>query len=111
MPTLLSTLAVEESTYVITATFTDEDGTSVVPSSVTWTLTDNRGNVINSRSAVSATPAASIDIVLTGDDLAIGTNGTDRVVTIDATYNSDAGTGLKLKEECEFSIHNLLNVT
>lgn len=111
MPTLLSTLAVEESTYVVTAAFTDEDGTVVTPSSVTWTLTDNRGNIINNRNAVSATPGTSIDIVLTGDDLAIGTNGEERTVTIDATYNSDLGSGLKLKDECTFKIHNLLNVS
>jgi hypothetical protein len=49
--------------------------------------------------------------VLSGDDLAIGTNGTSRRVTVQATYNSSLGTGLPLKAECYFSIENLLNVS
>lgn len=111
MPTKLTVDADEESTYVVGATFTDEDGDSAVPSSITWTLTDAAGNVINSRENVSITPAASINIVLSGDDLAIGTNGTSRRVTIKATYNSSLGSGLPLTGECYFSIADLLNVS
>lgn len=106
----LSSLAREKSTYIVTAAFTDEEGIAVTPTSVTWTLTNATGTIINSREDISATPGTSIDIVLTGDDLAIGTNGTSRVVTVEAVYNSDAGTGLTLKEECRFAIADLLNV-
>lgn len=111
MATELTVSAVEESTYVVVAAFTDEEGAAVTPSSVAWTLTDATGNVINSRNSVSATPGTSINIVLSGDDLAIGTNGTSRRVTVQATYNSGLGTGLPLKAECYFSIENLLNVS
>lgn len=110
MPTKLTVDADEESTYVVSAAFTDEDGDSVVPSSVTWTLTDWLGNVVNSRENVTITPAASVDIVLSGDDLAIGTHGINRRVTVRATYNSSAGTGLPLRAECYFQISNLKNV-
>lgn len=110
MPTKLTVDANEESTYVISAAFADEDGDSVVPSSITWTLTDASGNVINEREDVSVTPAATVNIVLSGDDLVIGTNGGSRRVTIRATYNSSLGTGLPLKDECLFNISDLLNV-
>jgi hypothetical protein len=110
MPTQLEAMAKEKSTYVVTAAFTDEEGAAVSPTAITWTLTNGTGTVINDRSNVTVTPAPSVEIVLTNADLAIGTNGTKRVVTIKATYNSDAGTGLTLNDECEFLIADLLNV-
>ena len=67
-------IAIEQSTYVITASFTDETGAAVVPNSVTWTLVNGDGQVVNSRSAVSVTPASSVTIVLSGDDLDLGTD-------------------------------------
>ena len=108
MPTTLTTHAVEQSTYKVTAAFTDDDGVSVVPTSIVWTLTDSSGTVINSRQDVSITPASSVTIALTGDDLAL-TSDADavRIVTIEAVYTSDLGTGLTLKDSCRFVIDNL----
>lgn len=108
--------AVEKSTYVITATCKDEDGNDVVPSLMTWTLTDESGTVINSRENVSvATPAAETDILLQGLDLAIQsgeTSGTvGRVFSVYAEYNSVLGSGLPLRGEVRFYIDNLLKVT
>jgi hypothetical protein len=102
----------ERSTGVVIAAFTDDAGTAVVPSSITWTLTDTFGTVVNSRSAVSVlTPAASVDIVLSGADLALPSNlHTTRVLTIEAVYTSSAGTDLPLKEEATITIVDLLNV-
>ena len=82
MPTTIATKAVEGSTYVVTAAFTDEDGDTVVPATVTWTLTDISGNVVNNREDVALTPAISVDIVMYGDDLKISTYGMERVLTI-----------------------------
>lgn len=110
MPATLETNAIEEGTYIITASFTDEDGEAVVPDAVAWTLTDRLGNVINDREDVVFTPATSVEIVLTGDDLAIGTRGSLRIVTIEGTYDSDAGSGLHLKDEVRFQIDNLTHV-
>jgi hypothetical protein len=111
MATQLAVTAVEESTYVITAAFKDEDGTAVTPQTVVWTLTDKDGTVINSREDVSETPDTSISVVLTGDDLAVSTVGRTRVLTILATYNSDYGSLLKLKAAATFSVENLIAVT
>lgn len=108
--TTLTTAARDKSTYVVTAAFTDSAGADVIPDSITWTLTDSYGTVINSREDVSiASPAASIDIVLSGDDLSFD-DGKKRVLTINATYSSDEGSGLPLREEAVFGIDGLINV-
>lgn len=106
----LITHAKDQSTYQVTAAFTDAAGDSVVPSAITWTLTDRDGTVINSREDVAvATPAASIDIVLSGDDLKYS-DGAKRILTIEATYDSDEGSDLPLKQESVIKIDDLINV-
>ena len=105
--------AVEKSTYIVTVAFTDEDGDALTPAAITWTLTDVSGAVINSRSDVVVTvPAASINIVLSGLDLAIISGVTNkRVLTVEATYNSSYGTGLPLNARAEFTIEPLVAVS
>jgi hypothetical protein len=110
MPAQLSTEAIEESTYPVTVSFTDEAGAAVIPTAATWTLSDKNGNVVNSREdVVISSLAASVTIVLSGDDLALS-NGRIRKLTIKATYNSSLGNGLPLKDEVTFLITNLVNV-
>lgn len=111
MPTKLTTNAIERSTYVITATFTDEDGDAEIPNSgLTWTLTNEHGTVINSRTAVAITAASTINIVLSGADLDID-DGKFRVVTVEGTYNSTLGSNLPIKDEARFTVSNLTAVT
>lgn len=113
MPTILSTHADEQSTYVVTAAFTDENGDAVVPNSIVWSLTDEDGVVVNSREDEAVgSPAASIDIVLKGADLKVtGTADVVRVVTVEATYTSDLGANLPLKGAARFVIDNLVAVS
>ena len=112
MPTTLTDTAIEESTFVLTLSFTDEDDAAVTPKTGTWTLTDEAGNVINSRLDVEISAlASSVDIVLSGDDLAIGTYGGQRVLLFEGTYDSDAGTDLPLKDQVRFTIDNLVGVS
>lgn len=92
----------EGSTAVISATFRDETGALVTPTSVKWSLFDSTGAVVNSRSEVVVTPASTVAIVLTGADLQLAGSGlvhVRRVVVIEATYNSTNGTGLTLTEQ------------
>lgn len=113
MPITTTTTANEESTFVITCSFTDENSVAVVPSAVIWMLTDENGMIINNRSGVSVTSlASSIDIVLSGDDLAItGTSKQSvRILTVKATYDSTLGTGLPLKESLRFVVKNLVAI-
>lgn len=102
--------AIEESTFVVTAHFTDEDGAQVVPETIVWSLSNDKGKIINNREDISVTPASTINIVLTGADLAIGNDGQIREVAVEATYNSTRGTGLHLKGRCTFNIENLAAV-
>lgn len=112
MPATLTTPAVERSTYVISASFTDEAGVAATPTSLEWTLTDDYGTVINNRQDVALTPAEAVDIVLSGDDLAIteASATVARKVTIRATYNSTYGIGLPWVDQCLFTITNLAGV-
>lgn len=110
---ILTTEAVEQSTYVIPVTFRDEDATAIAPDAVTWTLTDRHGVVINSRSDVAISPlAATVNIVLTGADLAMlgELDNRTRLLLVEATYNSSLGTGLNLRDEIEFSVRPLVGV-
>jgi len=109
MPSTLTTRAVEGSTYIVTAAFEDEDENAVTPNDLTWTLTDRHGNVINDREDEVITPDTSVDIVLTGDDLQVGDDerATVLTVTIEGTYDSDAGTDLELKDSTTFPIDGL----
>lgn len=102
----------EEGSVGFVFTFTDENGDSMVPGAIAWTLTSDGGTVINSRENVSVdTPAASTTIILSGDDLAIGTNGTRRKILLAYTYTSDLGNDLPGRFEASFQIRNLTAVT
>ena len=115
MTTTLTVNAQEKSTYVITVNFKDEDGQDVIPTSATWTLTDEDGTVINSRQGVVISSlAASVDVVLTCADLEIDTGfsgaAQERLFTVEAVYDSSLGTGLCLKAACKFNVENLIAV-
>jgi hypothetical protein len=110
--TTITTMPPEKGTAKVTVSgFTDEAGSSVTPTTFTWTLTDLAGNVINSRTAVSVTPAASVSFLLTGNDLAISGSDPRRALLIQCTYTSSLGVGLPLKAQALFSIEELIGVT
>lgn len=103
--TTLSANPTNEGTYIITCAFKDSAGAAVTPNTLTWDLTDNEGNVINSRSGVSiAVPSTSNAVVLTGADLD-NDQGNSRVFTIEGTYDSITyGANLPLRGQAEFTI-------
>lgn len=107
----LTLKAIELSTYVVTVTFNDENGTPVVPTSLNWTLTDRLGNVVNNRAGIPLiATSAEVEIVLTGSDLRVMPSGETRVLTVRATYDSAAGTSLALNDDVEFAVRNLLSI-
>ena len=112
MTTRLTCVAVENSTFIVRVSFTDEDGVAEIPTAITWTLTDEADTVVNARTAVViAIPAATNDIVLSGPDLALaGYVGVERLLTIEATYTSALGAGLPIKAEAWFTIEPLVSV-
>ena len=98
--------AMESSTYIVPiAAFYDEDGTAVTPATLAWGLRDGNDKTINSREDVAATAATSYDIILSGADLAVTDNtNLARCVTVEYTYDSDAGSGLPGKQAIWFNI-------
>jgi hypothetical protein len=67
----------------------EEEDSAVTPTTAAWRLTDGEGNVINDRSAVTITPAESVQIALKGADLSYEQeNGALRQVIIYGTYDS-----------------------
>lgn len=115
MATQITTLVQEKGTAKFTVAFTDEDGNAVTPTAATWTLTDSKGNVINSRSAVVISSlSTSVTILLSGADLALSTTTTaahERHLTIEYTYNSSAGSGLPGKAVAIFHIEDFVAVS
>ena len=111
MPITLTVHAKEESTYLVTADFTNEQGKEVTPNEVLWTLIDPISKaIINSRQNVSETPAASVDILLSGDDLAFlsgEANQAIREIKVEATYDSDLGTDLPLRNSARILVDEI----
>ena len=103
--------AQEKGTLVITHAFTNEDENSVVPKTLFWALTDQNGVIINNRENVSITPATTVKIVLTGDDLAFQAEEAEldyaqRVLTIVGMYDRPNGIGLTYTQVITFPIEN-----
>ncbi len=107
----LTTHAVEQSTYIVDAQFSNADDVTVTPTSIAWTLSDRGGTVQNSREAVAVTAATTVTIVLSGSDLTLVTGGDGlRLIYFDVVYDSTYGNGLLLKEEAEFIIDPIVNI-
>ena len=109
MPVKATIHAVERSTLVVTAAFTDAAAQPVTPDSIAWRLEDDRGNVVNNRQDQVLAPAESVQIVLTGADLQLNgdTNESElRRLIIDSLYTSSHGAGLSLSDSYEFRVLN-----
>lgn len=101
----------EGSTFFPIAAFTNEDKNPVIPETIKWTLTDGAGNIMNSReNVVVVTPAESIEIKLTGDDLILETSNVVRILLVKATYNSSRGSDQTLNRELLFEIIPILKI-
>lgn len=98
--------AVEGDTYPVYLEFTNRiTGDSAVPDTLSWTLTDTAGTVINSRNGVSLTPAAAVYVVMSGLDLAVaGATPEDRVLTVSGTYDATYGDNLPIRREFRFQV-------
>ena len=110
MPTRLTTLASERGSYIVKVDFEDEDGTGITPDSIKWTLTDPKGNIINSLSSVAfAAPATSVNIELSSDDLAVpNRRQTRRKLLIHAVADLQIGNNRDIYDEAEFEIANFI---
>ncbi len=113
-------VAPEKGVAIIQVVFTDEDDKSVTPNADTikWTLTNRPADlatvatIINSREQVTGiTSAATINIVLEGDDLQILTGEeserfVERALLLEWQYDSSVQSGLDAKAQHIFPLEN-----
>ncbi len=108
----LNKIAQERSTFVVSLSFEDENGISIIPDSLTWSLFDKEGGVINSRlNVVINTPTEITDIFLNGDDLQLSNSESElrvkRFLVAEAIYTATNGNPYPIKDEIIFFIENL----
>lgn len=101
--------ATEGSSYIIEAQLFDEQNEPVMPTTVSWSLRNRRGEIVNNRQSVFVSPDTEFRIVLTRDDLLVS-DGDWRHVTVKGEYDSSAGSGLSFASEVAFEITDLLGV-
>lgn len=96
----------EKGTCVATVNLIDETGKEASP------ITSQYKLLSPTETLIPWTDFTGNEIVLTGDQLSIGVDGSiDRTFAVQGTYNSDAGTGLNFTEEVDFQIRNLRSQT
>lgn len=90
----------------IGVSFEDEDGADETPTAIAWSLYDEDGDIVNSRTAVAIeVPATTNYITLNGTDLALPASAKPRrTLYVDATYDSTYGNGQHLIDTLEFMI-------
>lgn len=108
--------APEKGTFALGVSFTDENSDPVTPKAgLKWSLVkDDRTTIVNEREdVVVASPASTITIVLSGDDLAkeAGQLVTWRYLVVEGTYDGDLGSDLPIHDHLRFPIQDIAKVT
>lgn len=104
----------EKGTLVLPVAFWDESDppVAVIPNTdLAYTLTNFDGVPITGVIDIEITPAASVNIILTGDALAIDEWGTDRELVITGTYDSQLADNLTLNQGVRFYIRPLAGIS
>jgi len=102
--------AYDRSSYFVTLEFHDETGAPVTPTSITWSLTDGAGTIVNSRDQVAISPPAqTVTVALSGADLAYKSTGTrlenTRKIVCQAMYlNSITNGNMPINKQAGFAI-------
>jgi hypothetical protein len=109
----------KKSSGLFTPTYLDETGAVIAPAnitSVTYTISDQNGQIINGRNNVSITPPAGI-ILLAADTDLISSDSSNaggvglRILCIKVLYNSATlGNNTPINMEFGFMINPLVNV-
>jgi hypothetical protein len=103
--------AIEESAYGITVSFFDSNGAAATPKTLTWSLTDSAGTVINNRKDIAEIePDSIVTIILKGDDMKMvdpTRSRESRRLLISGTYDDAIlGADCPLREEISFIVIN-----
>lgn len=104
--------APEGGTFGIRCNFVEKTPDGDVPYTpkpgLVWSLKDASGNPVNGRTSIPISPAQSVDIVLSGNDLALVGGPSKRFVTVEGTYDGILGSDLPIVKEVSFQIKNLV---
>lgn len=103
-------VARDGNTYVVVVKPQDEDGTAVTPNSMSYTLTNEYGRIVNSKDHVVITPSTEASVVLSAADVKYA-EGTRRRVILEGKYNSTLGSSMDLVDWTEFGIEDVPHVT
>lgn len=110
MPITLSDKVPDGSACVATATFTDEAGDAVIPDSITWSLYDQDGTIVNSKEDVAVvTPAASVDVLIEGENN-LYSGGHKRTIVFKAVVDLAAGNNQDSNESATYQILDIPGV-
>ncbi len=108
MPVGISTTSIDGNTYVITATFTDEDAAPITPTALYYTIYDEWDNQV-ARAATPSTIASTTVIALQASARTLASDIDYKVyrkIKWVGTYNSSTlGNGLPLRETGWFVIN------
>lgn len=112
----MTTHFVEKSSGSVLVRFRDRNDQPITPTSAKYTITDDAGNVINNKEDIAISSLATqVELLLSGDDLAISSGfagvSEERILTIEATYDSDLGNDLPLNEQAIFYVDQLIAIT
>jgi hypothetical protein len=109
------TKATEMSTFIVKASFYDDEDQEVAPDTMAWSLTDEDGNIVNNREDIEISGPEQVEyIVLFGNDLAIldGEHGEEeRNLVFEGTYTSNRGSDLPLNGQYTFYVRGIKKVT
>lgn len=100
MPTQVDIEQLEGGTVIMKCSFFDGNDNAVTPNTLTYSLKDISGSIINTKDTVSITPDTVVHVALSGDDLPYG-----RVYfELNGEYDSTYGTGLKLHDYAQIDL-------
>lgn len=98
--------AIEGDMVAMEVRLKDENGNSVVPNNIFWSLYDTDENIINNRDNISASSLGKTTrIVLKGNDLTPGW----RIFFIKGNYDSVNGKNLPFTESLKFYVKESYN--
>jgi hypothetical protein len=107
----LTVKANEGGTYGINVAFTGLNAETFTPKTLEWTLSDLNGVIINSRDRVSVSPSGtSYLFIMSGADLEYDEEAadTERVFTVEGTFDATYGTDLPFRDQVQFSIVDMV---
>lgn len=103
-----STYAVSIRLYERRMSVLSSNSITIIPSSASWTLLDDNGEVVNGKDSIPISPSSRMTVVLSGADLILnGDYPERRRLIIEGTYDGAYGSNLPFRKELIFHIEDI----